>query len=169
MSPSQLSNAVKSIGAGTSASHSTSTSAGASGAAGAVVSSTVIVCDTLLSLPHSSTNVHVLTVTNEFGQSPGVVSSTALTVISPSQLSNAVKSTDAGISASHSTNTSAGASGATGAVSSLIVIVATISDSFPQSSVAVKVTSVTSASLFAQGLNANKSAISPKSFSIVTS
>ena len=121
-------------------------------------------------MPHSSANVHVLTTTNELSHVPGVTSSTGLTVISPIQLSTAVKSVAAGTSASHSTNMSAGASGATGAVSSVIVILAVLTDSFPQSSVAVNVTSTMNGSApLAQGVLASRSAISPRSLSIVTS
>ena len=66
-------------------------------------------------MPQASVNVQVLTIVYAFGQDPGVKSSTGLTVISPSQLSIAVKSTAAGASASHCATTSAGAAGATGA------------------------------------------------------
>ena len=60
-SPSQLSTAVKSMAAGTSASHSIVRSAGAVGTAGTVTSSTVIVWLTLLVLSQPSMKVHVLT------------------------------------------------------------------------------------------------------------
>ena len=45
--------------------HSNTKSSDGHAISGAVSSLTVIVCDTLLSLPHSSTNVHVLIITNE--------------------------------------------------------------------------------------------------------
>ena len=64
MSPSQLSLAVRSTGAGTSAAHWTITSAGADGATGAVSSFTFIVWLTLDSFPQPSTKVHVRTIVN---------------------------------------------------------------------------------------------------------
>ena len=74
-------------------------------------------------LPHTSTNVQVRTIVKSFAQEPGVITAVGLTVIFPSQLSIAVKSTGAGISAAHCTIRSAGAIGTTGAVSSFTVIV----------------------------------------------
>ena len=84
--------------------------------------------------------VHVLTIVNEFGQDPGVVTSTPATVIGVEQLSVAVREIMAGTSEAHDTLAVAGAEGTTGAVVSFTVKVPVVVAVFPQASVAVKVT-----------------------------
>jgi hypothetical protein len=136
----QLSVAESEIIAGTSPPQISVTSAGAEGATGGTVSSTLMVCDIDVEFAQASVNVHVRVTVNVFAQSPGVTVSTPSTVMAPRQLSVAVREIIAGTSAAHVTLAVAGASGATGAVTSLIVNVPDVVAVFPQASVAVKVT-----------------------------
>ena len=100
MSPSQLSEAVRFTGGGTSSAHSRFRLAGADGGTGAKVSATTIVWVTLLVLPHVSENVQVRTMVKSFGQKPEVTSTVGPTVVTPLQ-SIADKSSGGGTSSAH--------------------------------------------------------------------
>ena len=65
-----MSVAVSEVLAGTSAAQATVIVAGACGATGAIVSFTLIVCDTEDELPQASLKVQVLVTTKELAQSP---------------------------------------------------------------------------------------------------
>ena len=88
-----------------------------------MLSLTVIVCETDEVLLQTSVNVHVRVMTNELAHEPAAMLSVPSAVISPEQLSVAVKAIMAGTSAAHATVTASGAVGATGAILSLTVIV----------------------------------------------
>ena len=136
----QLSVAVSETIAGTSEAQATVMVAGAAGATGAMLSLTLMFCETEVVFPHASVKVQVRTMVNEFGQLPGVVVSTPSATIAPEQLSAAVRVMVAGTSEAQATVTAAGAEGATGAVTSCTVKVAEVVAVFPQASVAVKTT-----------------------------
>src|SRR5690606_6461897 len=95
ISPAQLSVAVKSIASGNSVIHCAVISAGAAGATGAVVSATVMVCDTDDVLLQASVKVQVRVTMTLQGSESSVVS-TGEATISPAQLSVAVKSIASG-------------------------------------------------------------------------
>jgi len=146
---SQSSLAVTLAGSGIGWSHSMVISAGQPVKSGGVVSTTVIVCEQLAWLPHSSVAVHVRVINPVYGAQPeyeAVCSN--VTVGEGSQLSVAVTSGGAGIW-SHSAVISAGQPDKTGGVLSTTVIVCAQLASFPQTSVAVQVRS--SVPVFAQG------------------
>ena len=69
--------------------HSIVVGAGSADMTGGTVSSTLIVCEALVTLPHASVAVHVLVILYEPGQPPGVVTSAKVNVGVP-QLSVAV-------------------------------------------------------------------------------
>ena len=116
ISPSQLSTAVRSTGGGTSDEHCKFKSAGGAGGTGAVSSRTIIIWLTALVLPQASVKVQVRTIVKSFKQLPGMMFGIGATVISPLQLSTAVRSTGGGTSDAHSKFKSAGGAGGTGAV-----------------------------------------------------
>ena len=82
-----------------SASHWKVNDSGISGGCGAIVSKTVMVCDTSLVLPHKSVKVHVLLCSEPHWLTELVAVGTPIT-ISP-QLSVAKRSSIGGMSASH--------------------------------------------------------------------
>ena len=106
-------------------------------AVGGVVSSTIIVCETVAVLPQASVYVHVLVIVS--GQLFPSDTSVPVTVPAPSQLSVQPRSTIAGTSPTHSTVTSAGNPVITGAVLSSTVIVCVAVATLPQASVYVQV------------------------------
>src|SRR5688572_10869218 len=113
-------------GAGTSAIHSTVTSAGAV-AVGGVVSSTVMVCVTVIAFPKASVTLYVRVMIS--GQVPDDTSLTCATTIGPTQLSASsviAFTSGAGTSAIHSTVTSAGAVAVGGVVSSTVMVFVTV-------------------------------------------
>jgi hypothetical protein len=88
---------------------------------GGVVSSTLIVCDALATLPHASVAVHVLVTEYSFGHDPGVVTS-AKVKVGVLQLSVAVGMVHAGVPV-HSMVDGAGRAEITGGVVSSTLIV----------------------------------------------
>ena len=54
---------------------------------GAILSSTVIICNAVWTLPQTSDAVHVLVIVNLFGQLPGIITSATVTFTIPPQLS----------------------------------------------------------------------------------
>ena len=121
-----------------STSHSIFKSAGTVNV-GAVVSATVIFCETDDEFPQSSINVHVLTIVILQGLELSILS-TPVALILFMQLSLAVNWPGLGTSSIHWKVKSFGALGATGLVVSLLLNVAVVDVEFPQPSVAVKVT-----------------------------
>jgi len=105
-----------------------------------MVSMTVSVWLVLLVLPHASVNVQVrVMISGSDAQPAPELESTPVTVMSESQLSVAVRSPASGTSPAHSKLASAGATGGTGGVVSLTVMICAELDTLPQASVAVHV------------------------------
>jgi len=104
---------------------------------GGVVSSTLIVCDALVTFPHASVAVHVLVILYDPGQLPGMVTFANVKVGVP-QLSVAVGVVHEGVP-EHSMVVGAGNADITGCVVSSTLIVCDALVTFPHASVAVHV------------------------------
>ena len=117
--------------------HSMVVGAGNAEMTGGVVSSTLIVCDALVTFPHASVAVHVLVILYEPGHDPGMVTSVKVSV-GVLQLSVAVGVVHDGVP-EHSIVDGAGSAEITGSVVSSTLIVWDAFVTLPHASVAVQV------------------------------
>ena len=117
--------------------HSTVEGPGSAEMTGGVVSSTVMVCEAFVTLPHASVAVHVLVILNDPGQLPGVLTSAKVSV-GVLQLSVAVGVVHDGVP-EHSIVIGGGSGDMTGGVVSSTLIVWDAFATLPHASVAVHV------------------------------
>jgi len=117
--------------------HSIVVGAGNAEIVGGVVSSTLMICDALATLPQASVAVHVLVMEYSFGHEPGIVTSANVNVGVP-QLSVAVGVVHDGLP-EHSIVDGPGSVEITGGVVSSTLIVWDAFATFPHASVAVQV------------------------------
>src|SRR6188768_1189361 len=141
--PVQLSEAVTEVvkGAGTSAAQVKLAGPGTPVMVGGTLSLTVIVCEEVAELPHTSVAVHVLVTEYLLAQAPGVITSLTVTVTIPVQLSEAVTEVvkGAGTSAAQVKLAGPGTPVMVGGTLSLTVIVCEAVAELPHTSVAVHV------------------------------